>query len=299
MARSLGTGGCASHNWTACSPGARWYATNLLAELDQAGEYYIERSSRSAVARASAGMLYVQPAGPAGPDGAVVSVGQSVITLGAGTSFVSFEGLRVMYSRGTAITSLGPVANVTVTNCTVANTGAGGIGLVGSGVRVDGCEVTGTAAFGVVIKGGVRSTLTRSGNMVTGNEIHHTARFFRTGQPGLFWAGVGNTFERNHVHDVPHYAIMGGANQATCTAEKGWGALAYDPDDLGICGSALNLFEGNLIERAVYECDDSGAFNTCVSTSVMRGLCWRVADGFVLCVRRGRRARRSRTVAMC
>jgi hypothetical protein len=116
--------------------------------------------------------------------------------------------------------------------------------------------------------------------------------------------GVGNTFRGNHVHDVPHYAIMGGANQATCTSETGWGQPPYVPDDEGICGcekkntdvfatpfflrdenrffaktgsgqtykvrvglkhvaaafSAAdeNVFEGNVIEDAVYECDDSG-----------------------------------------
>lgn len=47
------------------------------------------------------------------------------------------------------------------------------------------------------------------------------------------------------------------------TAEMGWGRPPYAPDDLGICGSAANVFEGNLIEDAVYECDDSGSFNTC------------------------------------
>lgn len=39
------------------------------------------------------------------------------------------------------------------------------------------------------------------------------------GQPGLHWVGVGNTFRNNILRDHPHYAIMGGANQATCTSE--------------------------------------------------------------------------------
>ena len=190
-------------------------------------------------------------------------MGQEVVTLDAGVSFVSFEGLRIGYSRGTAVKSLGPVFNITLSNLTVANTGAGGIGLVGSGIEIDNCEVFGTAAFGITIKGGKRDTLERSGNVVSGCEVHHTSRLFRTGQPGLHWVGVGNTFRDNHVHDMPHYAMMGGANQATCTSESGWGRPPYVPDDLGICGSDENLFEGNVIENAVYECDDSGSFNTC------------------------------------
>ena len=297
-----GEGGCAAHDWTHCRPGARWYALNLLSELDAQNEYYIERSTRSDVARQNYGLLYVHPPTPAArgaasADGAVLSMGQQVVTLGSGVAFVTFEGLRIGYSRDTAVKSLGPVANITIRNCTVANTGAGAIGLVGAGIEIAQTEVYGTAAFGITIKGGKRDTLQRSYNLIQGCEVHHTARLFRTGQPGLHWVGVGNTFRENHVHHMPHYAVMGGANQATCTfsaqlfswppirfvlefctvfkadqrfllpgagtTEMGWGRPPYVPDDLGICGSAANVFEGNLIEDAVYECDDSGSFNTC------------------------------------
>ena len=67
-----------------------------------------------------------------------------------------------------------------------------------------------------------------------------------------------------------HRVDQGGANEATCTNQSGWGGsrvtpswIKFIPDDLDICGSSENLFEGNLVEHAVYECDDSGAFNTC------------------------------------
>lgn len=132
----------------------------------------------------------------------------------------------------------------------------------------------GNAGFGITVKGGLHATLTRSDNLVESCHVHHNNRVFRTGQPALHWAGVGNTFRNNHVHDCPHYAIHGGANQATCTADAqlsgptgvlrpGWFRNAWVPDDLGICGSSQNRFEGNVVEHAVYECDDSGAFNTC------------------------------------
>ncbi len=128
-----GEGGCAAHDWTHCHPGARWYALNLLSELDSPNEYYIERSTRSDVARQSYGLLYVHPPRPtvdlgggtstAAADGAGISMGQQVVTFGSGVAFVAFEGLRIGYSRDTAVKSLGPVANITIHNCTVANTG--------------------------------------------------------------------------------------------------------------------------------------------------------------------------------
>ena len=36
-------------------------------------------------------------------------------------------------------------------------------------------------------------------------------------QPGILWAGVGNVYAENHIHDAPHNAILGGGNEATCS----------------------------------------------------------------------------------
>ena len=75
----------------------------------------------------------------------MVSVGPHAVTLGTGLAFVRLEGLRMMYSRDTAVRTLGPIRNVSLLNCVAANTGGGGIGLVGEGLTVRGCEVYGTA----------------------------------------------------------------------------------------------------------------------------------------------------------
>jgi hypothetical protein len=44
-----------SENLAKANLGARWYATNLLSELDNEGEYYVSRSGKSK------GMLYFKP----------------------------------------------------------------------------------------------------------------------------------------------------------------------------------------------------------------------------------------------
>ena len=75
-------------------PGARWYALNLLAELDSEGEYYIDRQ---------AGLLYFMP--PAGEGkladgvrGAFVSHEDNALHL-RGVEYVSLEKLAVSHSR--------------------------------------------------------------------------------------------------------------------------------------------------------------------------------------------------------
>ena len=75
-------------------PGARWYALNLLAELDSEGEYYIDRQ---------AGLLFFMP--PAGESkladgvrGAFVSHQDNALHL-RGVEYVSLEKLAVSHSR--------------------------------------------------------------------------------------------------------------------------------------------------------------------------------------------------------
>jgi hypothetical protein len=59
--------------------------------------------------------------------------------------------------------------------------------------------------------------------------------------------GVGNSFQGNHIHNLPHAAFLGGGNEAVCTA--GWaGKPAWWPDDRGVCGANDNMFCDNIIE---------------------------------------------------
>ena len=113
-------------------------------------------------------------------------------------------------------------------------------------------EVFNIGGTAVSVKGGLHQSLTRGGNQVTWNKIHHYAQWARTYRPGILWAGVGNTYSHNHIHDAPHVGILGGGNEAVCqlpaettVAEK-------------MCGGNDCVFESNLIEHTNYECESPG-----------------------------------------
>ena len=80
----------------------------------------------------------------------------------------------------------------------------------------------------------------------------------RTSQPAILWAGVGNTYSFNHIHDAPHNGILGGGNEATCSGTGSEPAIVEK-----MCGGNDCVFESNVIEHTNYECDDSGSFYTC------------------------------------
>jgi hypothetical protein len=230
---------------------SRWYALNIRAELDQQGEYYIHRNATNR--ESSHGMVYFIPppqhvtngslhsttgAPPTLP--AFVSANASVLEFEPGAANLRFEGLQIAYSQRTTIVGE-RVSNITVVNCSIFGAGGGGANLTGSGIRLLSNEISGIGGTALLIDGGNNVTLEKSNNLVHGNQLHNFARWFRTYHPGVAVAGVGNTISANHIHSCPHAAVLLGPPRADRAA-------------------VLNTYTGNLIENAVQEGEDAGAF---------------------------------------
>jgi hypothetical protein len=208
---------------TKASLGARYYAFNLLTELDAAGEYYLTRSG------ANAGMLYFQPADgvwpPTGGSGAYVSSAESLITL-QNASNIAFADISFEHARGTAITGT-DIRGVVFSNVTVANCGVGAISLQGFDNVVQDSSIFGVGGMGVEVSGGLHRSLTRGNNLVANNEIHHYARYVRAWRKALVkctivihlwrgsdgWTRVYETQTNLHTHSS--LAIAAGSERTT------------------------------------------------------------------------------------
>ncbi len=206
---------------------ARWYGYNLLCELDNAGEYYIDRA---------AGRLYFWP--PAGADmsggeGVVVSQGESIIQADD-LSHVIFRGLTVEACRGTAI-RITEGSHCHVIGCTIRNVGHSAVSVSG-GLHhlVFGCDVYDCGSGGITMAGGDRKTLAPAGHTAENNHVFRYSRRSRTYRAGIAVSGVGNQIIRNLIHHGPHMALSAGGND--------------------------HLVEGNEIHNVVMESGDAGAF---------------------------------------
>ena len=186
----------------AYTPGHRWYALNLLEELDTPGEWYLDRTF---------GHLYFWPPSDIGAGHPTVSLTQNLIHL-SGVSNVTLRGLTLEACRGDAITITGGSHNL-VAGCTVKSAGDRGVvisGATSSGVR--GGEVTGTGEGGISLDGGDRKTLTPGRNFAENCRIHDYSRWARTYRPGVGVDGVGNRVAHCLIYDAPHNAILLGGN---------------------------------------------------------------------------------------
>ncbi len=201
---------------------ARWYASNLLCELDQPGEYYIDRDR---------GMVFFWP--PKRQVRTVLSQGDGFLRLND-VSFVTFEGFVFEYCRGTAI-EIAQGQACRIKRCIVRNTGLAGIVIRGGkGHEVAGCELVYCGSTGVSASGGDRPSLTPAHHNIERNHIYRFARRWRTYNPGVIVSGVGNRIAHNVIHDAPHMALSAPGND--------------------------HVIEFNEVFRVVYESGDAGAY---------------------------------------
>jgi hypothetical protein len=198
----------------------RAYMFNLLSEVSEPGDYYIDRTAKK---------LYFIP--PKKGGSLEVSVAEMLVR-GKNASFLHFEGIIFENVRGSAFSLVGNHNHVV--SCVIRNTGTIGGTFNGSENLLYGCDIYDTGAGGVSLYGGDRKTLTNGNNNAENNHVHHYSRRNRTYTTGLRTDGCGNRLAHNLIHHGPHMAIASGGNE--------------------------HVVEFNEIHNAVYESGDAGAF---------------------------------------
>ena len=207
----------------------RFYAFNLLDELDAPGEWYVDRTRK---------LLYLYP-----PEGKLAGGEEIVLTL-ANRPLVRFEPesrhiclrhLSFEYSYDTVIT-LANVEDIEIDGCAIANGAQGGIHLNGRKCAVRRCDIGNLGRGGISVSGGDRKQLIRADNVLENNRIHDYAQFQKTYAAGIHVNGVGQVIRHNEICRAPHCAVLYGGND--------------------------HLFEYNDVHHVLLETGDAGAYYT-------------------------------------
>jgi len=220
-------------------PHQPWMAYNLVEEITQPGEWYLDRAS---------GLLYLWP-----PDDftnrseIVVSVAPTLISV-ASAKHIHFQDLTLEAARKTLFTS-SKSSGIELRNLILRNSGSVGASIHGTDSRISHCAVYGIGRAGISLLGGDRSTLTPGNNRVEDCEIHHIGRTQISGAVGIEIADCGNTVEHNLIHHAPRGAISYRGNEhliafnelhSLCLASSDSGAI-YAPGDWGARGVKIRF----------------------------------------------------------
>jgi hypothetical protein len=206
--------------------GQRFLALNVLAEIDQPGEWYLDRDNLR---------LYLYP--PADLTNARVELSLTHFPMARleDVSHVRFEGLTWELGGADGLLVRGG-EGVLIAGCTIRK-------LAGNGVEFRGgqrhgllsCDIHTLGRGGAVVAGGDRKTLAAGGHFVENCLFHDLGRIDRTYTPAVWMDGVGNRIAFNRMRHLPSSAIRLNGNEHTV--------------------------EFNEIHHVVLESDDQGAID--------------------------------------
>lgn len=237
----------APHGVYGYTPHRRYVAINVLAELDEPGEYYVDRSR---------GFVYFWPTSQADLDELTVSMLESPLVVLDNTAWVTFAGFTIECTRGAGVEIIGGHHN-TLAGCTLRNIGSVAVtvgklepslgGTIGVNTLFDGlaghdngvlsCDIAQCGEGGVILCGGDRATLTPGRNFVDNCRITDCCRWSQTYRAGVFMWGVGNRVSNSVIHGLPHSAAFFWGNDHV---------LEYNEiyDVCGETGDAGALYQG-------------------------------------------------------
>lgn len=186
---------------------------NVPEELDEPGEYYIDRQS---------GMLYFYPPEDA-PKDSVLTITMSTPTLDVSrkapnsmfrienSKNIVFENLIFKGGRGSAITGKNN-SNIKFINCEINSFGENGIRFDAStDITISDCKIHDVGQDGILfVSCGNYKTLSPSNIVVSNNDIYNFARLERSYKTGIDFGYrcVGATAANNHIHNGPHAGMI-------------------------------------------------------------------------------------------
>jgi hypothetical protein len=204
--------------------GQRFYAVHALAELDQPGEWYLDRRRGC--------LLFWPPGDPARAKVELSLLAAPFLELEE-VAHVRFEGLLWECGAGDGTRVTGG-QSVRFEGCTWRKLGGNGLEIRGGrGHQVVSCDFSHLGRAGLRLSGGNRTRLEPGGHLVENCHFHHLSRIDHTYTPGIWVDGVGHRIRHNLFHHLASSALRVGGND--------------------------HLVEFNEAYRVVLESDDQGA----------------------------------------
>lgn len=213
-----------------------FFAANVLEELDQPGEWYLDRSR---------GTLYLFPPEGFGKNPLFASMLQDTMIALSEVSHVSIRGLTLEVMRGAGVRIAGGQGCL-IADCVVRHAHQGIQVSGGQDHGVVGCDLYDLDHEALRLTGGDRKTLTSAGHYAIDNHVHHYGMRLKPWQ-GVKLEGVGLRAAHNHVHHGPAYAIHYDGNDHVIELNE-MDHVCLEMSDVGVTGTGTDwTFRGNVV----------------------------------------------------
>jgi len=177
--------------------GQRFCFLNILEEVTEPGDYYIDRKSN---------MLYFYPLENSKCEEVIISIMDEPLLEINNSENISIEGVTFEEVRGHALKILNS-DNIHIDNCTFKNIGNNGIDIIDSkNVQITSCTIHDIGDGGISVVSGDRKTLTPANISIHNNHIYNIAKWTRCYRSAINITGVGISATHNLIHNCPHTA---------------------------------------------------------------------------------------------
>lgn len=172
---------------------------NVLEEIDQLGEYFIDRTSKK---------LYVLPPANFATSPITLSTTERPLVEISEASGIRLSDLTISAGRGDGVVTKNS-KDITLNRLVVQNIGQVGISATGGqSVLVKSSLLQHTGQGGASLSGGDRTTLAPGNHAVEDTLIRNYARVRNTYSPAVTLWGVGNRASHNEITDSQHVGII-------------------------------------------------------------------------------------------
>ena len=196
----------------------RYYGVNLFCELDNDGEWYIDKDTMYVILPDLCQDVYVSY-----NDSGILKMNNAHDMIFRGIDFKNSGGTGVIIdskSTGCAIEG-GSIKNITST----------GISISGTDNYIRDCDISEIGGVGIQLNGGNQYNLTPGNNYAENNTITKTGKISNS-KSAVTIGGCQNRVQNNHIFNVPTHGITGSGME--------------------------NIIEYNIIERTNLEMGDTG-----------------------------------------
>ena len=222
----------------------RFYALNLLEELDAPGEWYLDRVQKK---------LYYLPLPDDERAELYLALETPYFVKVAGARNVRFENLALAYSHGGTALAVKGCDNL-VRNCEIYCHAGCAVSLNGERNRVTGCTIAHNASTAVSVDGGYRRILIPGNNLVDRCDISDYAIQKRIYAPAVSISGCGNAIRNCRIHEGPYIALWYYGNEHLI-ADNTFDRVVLEAGDSGCiysgqdCAALGTLIFGNVISN--------------------------------------------------